>query len=1163
MTEQQKLGQPVATEAHFPLSREIPLTQGWKFFLGDYASAKEPWLDDSGWQDVCLPHDFSICQPFSAAWEAESAFLPGGVGWYRRSCHLPAGWAGKRVLLEFGGAYASAWVYVNGQYLGENHYGYGSFALDISGYVQFGGETVIAVRVENPIPTSRWYSGSGLYRRAWLTVTGPVYIDRYGITVTTPEKGRVAVAARLGNAGANPAEITLRHTILDGDTPLAQWESGFTLDGRRQVTASLHLPEPRLWSPDSPAMYTLATELTSAGEVLDRVETPFGFRWFRFTESGFYLNGEPAKLKGMCLHADQGALGAAAYPGAIARQLRLMKDMGANAVRTSHHAPEPAFLDICDRLGLLVVEDSFDCWSKPRNGNLNDFSRYFLQPLGKDNRILDGTPEMTWSEHALRTMIRRDRNHPCLILWSLANEVQEGGTGPSPQFPAIARDLVAWVGQEDPTRPATVSDNTKGRDPVMAQVARIVYQAGGVVGYNYASPQQLDERAYPVLLSSETSSSINSRGVYRVTQGDDGNYHLTAYDTTAVPWGTTAHESLYATMVRDFVAGEFVWTGFDYLGEPTPWNGVSPGPVTSLGAAPNSSYFGVVETTGFPKDTYWFYRSQWNRAANTLHLVTAWDSRNMAPGNPVWIYSNAFQVELLCNGQPVGRALRRDHVTPAGHRYHTYETESLAPCCRTATGEGARGLFAAFSLTYVPGELTALAFGEDGAPLKAQGRHRVVTPGPAAKIRLTCSCQTAWDDQPIYGEITITDCQGNLDTTAAPLLQVGLSGPGELLGLDNGDPATTEKYQQPSVLLGPDRGRIRAWAGKALVIFRAAGPGEIRLTEESPGLETSVETVTAQPPAPSPTFTLVRDVTVLPGQIPALPQKTAEGHRIQWAAMPDTAVPGDYPVAGQVYCPDISPVPVTGRVHVAAPVVALQNVAVAVAPGTLPNLPATVRGLLAGGSHWGEFPVQWEPGSDGRVSGRAMVYFAPMPVTAQIRVTEETSAIEGDVAPAAAQVDRLPGSLTYHWDTAQNLSRVEMPGDGTFAYSLNGTDYLPLPAKRSGGVYAFGQTVNPIALRITGDNLPEGIRIVSVFGAAAAGTAAALQEIRIDGAPLPGFSPACREYHLAAAPERVSATAVDHGAVSVLPPAGGKQVIAVLSEDGKAFARYTLCFDHG
>ena len=306
---------------------------------------------------MCLPHDFSICQPFSAAWEAESAFLPGGVGWYRRSCHLPAGWAGKRVLLEFGGAYASAWVYVNGQYLGENHYGYGSFALDISGYVQFGGEKVIAVRVGNPIPTSRWYSGSGLYRRAWLTVTGPVYIDRYGITVTTPEKGRVAVAARLGNAGANPAEITLRHTILDGDTPLAQWESGFTLDGRRQVTASLHLPEPRLWSPDSPAMYTLATELTSAGEVLDRVETPFGFRWFRFTESGFYLNGEPAKLKGMCLHADQGALGAAAYPGAIARQLRLMEDMGANAVRTSHHAPEPALLDICARHGMLVVSD--------------------------------------------------------------------------------------------------------------------------------------------------------------------------------------------------------------------------------------------------------------------------------------------------------------------------------------------------------------------------------------------------------------------------------------------------------------------------------------------------------------------------------------------------------------------------------------------------------------------------------------------------------------------------------------------------------------------------------------------------------------------------------------------------------------------------------------
>ncbi len=585
-------------------SRETDFNSGWKFYLGNNSSAYTQSFDDSSWEDVTLPHDFSISQSFTTSGEAESGFLPGGTGWYRKSFTLAEAEADSTIVINFDGAYSDAYMYVNGTYVGENHYGYTAFAFDITDYVVCDGvtENVIAVKVVNTLPTSRWYSGSGIYRDVTLIVTESVHVAYNGTYVTTPNissgDGTVYTEVELDNDSDTAVSVTVKNTVYtsDGETASETAEATATIaaGGTATLTASPVVEDPALWSTDDPNLYFVRTEVYVNGTLTDTYDTEFGFRWFSFdSDNGFYLNGVATKLNGVCMHHDQGALGSAAYYDAMYRQLSIMKDMGVNAIRTSHNPADEDFIDICNELGLLVIEEAFDGWNVSKNGNSNDFAKYFSTTISEDNNILNGNSSMTWAEYAIKSMVKRDRNDPCILMWSLGNEIQEGASTSS-SFTTIVSNLITWIQEVDTSHTFTLGDNTRGSNSTLTTVMETIVANGGIAGFNYATSSTLAtlHSTYGAILSTETSSAVNSRGIYTTQASStnaDGLYHLTSYDTSAVSWGMTAHESIWNTMTTDYILGEFVWTGFDYIGEPTPWNGTGTGSVSGSGAIPNSS----------------------------------------------------------------------------------------------------------------------------------------------------------------------------------------------------------------------------------------------------------------------------------------------------------------------------------------------------------------------------------------------------------------------------------------------------------------------------------------------------------------------------------------------------------------------------------------------
>ena len=1083
--------------------RENNFNEGWKFYLGTSSSAQNQNFDDSSWKNVTLPHDFSISQPFTISGEAESGFLPGGTGWYRKTFTMPASAEGKTVLLQFDGVYSDAYVYVNGTFVGENHYGYTPFAFDISDYLKCDGVTdnVIAVKAVNNVPSSRWYSGSGIYRDVTLVVTDPVHVDYQGTYVTTPDistgSGAVQVKTDVVNDGTSSVEVTVTNTVVetnDTASTTVEVKPGQTVT----ATASPVVASPKLWSVETPNLYTVRTELFVGGQVVDTVETTFGFRYFSFDSTGFYLNGENVKLNGVCLHHDQGALGSAAYYDAMYRQLTIMKDMGVNAIRTSHNPADEDFIDICNELGLLVIEEAFDTWNNSKNWNYNDFSAYFNKTIGANNQIVGGSSGETWAEFCIKAMVDRDKNAPSVIAWSLGNEI--GYDSSSPQ---IAQKLINWVKAVDTTRPTTIGcDKIKQNNNNAIQVANVVSNNGGLVGNNYTSSAQYASQhaTYPnwLIYGSETSSAVNSRGIYmsQANNSDaDGEYHLTSYDTSAVSWGMTAHDSLWNTLTKDYVAGEFVWTGFDYIGEPTPWNGTGSGTVTNSGAIPNSSYFGIVETTGFPKDTYYLYRSQWNKDSTTLHLVTAWDEGNRMTTydgkTPVWIYSNAPVVKLYRNGTLIGTATRVDHTTAAGHTYYTYTTISEAPSiCTTSTGSGADGLYAVFNVAYESGTISAKAYDSDGNEItKTVGSASVSTPGTVSKLQVSVDKTEIDADGSSLAYITVdvTDANGNLDTTATNNIQFNLSGGGVILGVDNGDQATTYKYQQSSVLTSETTANIDAYAGKALVIVRSTkDAGSFTVNVTSGSLTGGSVTVTTKQVGDETqtgltSYTLVRDYSVMAGNQPEL-ETSATGTlannqpvsgTITWDSIGESyKTPGDYTVSGTLTFAGYGEFAVTCRVHVIANVVAMRNISTAAMENTLPTLPTTVRGVLANGTLSGEFQVAWKSvsidqfqtvGNIVTVNGTATVLGNyTLPVTATVRVAEAVNTESTNVAPQCSSLtenvtetsDNLQSivngitayqedtnqrwtnynnrtnsntaSITFRWDTAQLISSVNL-----------------------------------------------------------------------------------------------------------------------------------------
>ena len=1033
------------------VSRETNFNEGWKFYLGTSSTAQNVNFDDSGWKSVTLPHDFSISQSYTTSGEAESGFLPGGTGWYRKTFTLPESSAGKTLLLNFDGVYSDAYVYVNGILVGEHHYGYTNFAFDITDSVTCDGttENVVAVKVVNTVPSSRWYSGSGIYRDVTLITTDPVHVDLNGTYVTTPNissgNGTVNVAVDVVNDGDSSASVTVTNTVVQtGDTASIT----VTVGAGATVTATANpvVSSPKLWSPDSPNLYTVRTELSVDGQVMDTYDTTFGFRYFSFDSSGFHLNGQNVKLNGVCLHHDQGALGSAAYYDAMYRQLSIMKDMGVNAVRTSHNPADEEFIDICNELGLLVVEEAFDGWSVAKNGNSYDFARYFSTNLSSSNGIYGGSSSMTWSEFAIKSMVKRDRNDPSIILWSLGNEIQEGASAAS-TFPTIAQNLINWVNEVDTTRPTTIGDNTKstGTSSVLGQVLNVIQNNGGVVGFNYSNSAStlysLAQTYGGVAIAMETSSAINSRGIY-TTQASatnaDGKYHLTSYDTSAVSWGITAHDSIYNTYQYDCIAGEFVWTGFDYLGEPTPWNGTGSGSVSGAGAIPNSSYFGIVETTGFEKDTYYLYRSQWNQDETTLHLVTAWDSDNYmttSSKTPVVIYSNAPVVKLYRNGTLIGTATRTENTSSAGHTYYTYSTTSNdSSVCTAVSAYGSASLYATFNVTYASGTISAKAFEDDGTTEIAltgnSGKNSVSTPGTVSKLAVSQNkTEIAADGSSlVYITVDVTDANGVLDTTATNTISFSLTGNGEIVGVDNGDQATTAKYQQSSVLTSATSANIAAYAGKALVIVRSTkDAGSFTVSATSSGVTGGSATVTTTAVDGGATaeglvsYTMVRDYTVKAGMEPefqtiatgTMADGTTVTGTITWVDIPEEtySTAGDYTVNGRLNFVGQEPIAVTAKLHVIANVIALRNISTVTMTNTAPTLPTVVSGVLADGTLSGEFTVTWDAVTESQfasvgdtvtVNGTAVIFGdQTLPVTCSVRVAEAVNTESTNVASAA------------------------------------------------------------------------------------------------------------------------------------------------------------------
>lgn len=1076
-------GDPVTTEvsANTLLSRETDFNEGWKFYLGTSSTAQNPGFDDSGWKSVNLPHDFSISQSYITSGEAESGFLPGGTGWYRKTFTVPASYEGKSFVLNFDGVYSDAYVYVNGTFVGENHYGYTAFAFDITDYITCDGskENVIAVKAVNNIPSSRWYSGSGMYRDVTLIVTDEVHVDLNGTYVTTPDiasgAGTVNVAVDVVNDSEASVEVKVRNTVYTkaGDAASDCKETTVTVAAGATVTATTSpvVSNPALWSVDSPNLYYVHTELVVNDQVTDSYGTTFGFRYFSFdSNTGFYLNGEALKLNGVCMHHDQGALGSAAYYDAMYRQLSIMKDMGVNAIRTSHNPADENFIDICNELGLLVVEEAFDGWSVSKNGNSNDFGKYFNTAISSsNNQILGGDSSMTWAEYAIKSMVSRDRNDPSVILWSLGNEIQEGASADS-SFPTIAQNLIDWVEQVDTTRPTTIGSNQRTTSGTLGSVHSVIANNGGIVGFNYASSSELSSmnNTYGPIIAAETSSAVNSRGIYTSqasASNADGKYHLTSYDTSAVGWGMTAHDSLWNTLTADYVAGEFVWTGFDYLGEPTPWNGTGSGSVSGSGAIPNSSYFGIVDTAGFEKDTYYLYRSQWNQEKNTLHLVTAWDSDNMlttSSKTPVVIYSNAPIVKLYRNGTLIGTATRKVNTTSAGHTYYTYTTTSNnSSVCTAVSSSGSTSLYATFNVTYAAGTISAKAYDANGNEITdVAGNTSVSTPGAVSKLKVEANRDKILADGSslTYISVEVQDANGNLDTTATNTINFSLSGNGEIVGVDNGDQATTAKYQQSSVLTSTTSANIAAYAGKALVIVRSTkDDGSFTVNVTSSGLTGGSVVVTTTAAGDTTldeglvSYTMVRDYTVKAGTKPEL-QTTATGivsdgtevtGNIIWDEISENiyCTAGDYVINGILTFEGEDPIGVIAKLHVIADVIALRNISTVTTPDTVPVLPGTVSGILVDGTLSGEFNVTWDEmtadqfvtvGDIVTINGTGTIMGeTTMPVTASVRVAEAVNTESTNVAPAASSLTQDIASANQSDNLESIRNGTTKPGDNT------------------------------------------------------------------------------------------------------------------------------------
>ena len=1026
-------------------NRTSDFDANWKFMLSDSVQAQDPAFDDSAWQQVDLPHDYSITQKYSQSNEAESAYLPGGTGWYRKSFTIDRDLAGKRIAINFDGVYMNATVWFNGVKLGTHPYGYSPFSFDLTGNAKFGGENTIVVKVENRLPSSRWYSGSGIYRDVTLTVTDGVHVGNNGVAIKTPSLatqngGNVTMnlTTKVANDTEAAANITLKQTVFPkgGKTDAAigtvtTASKSIAAGASADVTSTITAASPKLWSIKNPNLYTVRTEVLNGDTVLDTYDTEYGFRWTGFdATSGFSLNGEKVKLKGVSMHHDQGSLGAVANRRAIERQVEILQKMGVNSIRTTHNPAAKALIDVCNEKGVLVVEEVFDMWNRSKNGNTEDYGKWFGQTIAGDNAVLGGDKDETWAKFDLTSTINRDRNAPSVIMWSLGNEMMEGFSGSVSDFPATSAKLVAWTKAADSTRPMTYGDNKiKANWNESNTMGDNLTANGGVVGTNYSDGANYDKirTTHPswAIYGSETASAINSRGIYNRTTGgaQSSDKQLTSYDNSAVGWGAVASSAWYDVVQRDFVAGTYVWTGFDYLGEPTPWNGTGSGAVGSW-PSPKNSYFGIVDTAGFPKDTYYFYQSQWNDDVHTLHILPAWNENVVAKGSgnkvPVVVYTDAAKVKLYFT--PKGSTEKRligeksftKKTTAAGYTYQVYEGTD-----KDSTAH--KNMYLTWNVPWAEGTISAEAYDENNRLIpegSTEGNASVTTTGKAAKLKADADRKTITADGKdlSYIEVDVTDANGHIVPDAANRVTFDVKGAGKLVGVDNGSSPDHDSYQADN---------RKAFSGKVLAIVQSTKEaGEITVTAKADGLQSStVKIATTAVPGTSTektvrSFYYSRNYYVKTGNKPILPSDvevrysdgTSDRQNVTWDAVSDDQIAkaGSFSVAGTVAGQKISV-----RVTMIDEIGALLNYSASTPVGTPAVLPGSRPAVLPDGTVTSaNFAVHWTKPADTvyntagtvKVPGTATVFGKEFKVTATIRVQRSQVTIGSSVSGNALRL---------------------------------------------------------------------------------------------------------------------------------------------------------------
>ncbi|MCX6227166.1 MAG: DUF4982 domain-containing protein [Bacteroidia bacterium] len=774
----------------------LPLDENWRFArfglqadgtsVTEPAGLESPDLDDAAWRKLDLPHDWAVEGPFRIELKGETGKLPyQGIGWYRKYFSVTTQDAVNRVFIDFDGAMAYAKVWLNGNYLGTWPYGYTSFRMELTPYLKYGAKNVLAVRLDTEKWESRWYPGAGIYRHVWLIKTNPVHVGHWGTYITTPEitdaSALVKIDVTVDNQGNLPVEATIRTTIFELDdknakgAKVASFDDAVIKPGAGSsvtATATATVPNPKRWDIISPNRYVAQTTVRVNGRIVDMYNTPFGIRTIEFTaRNGFLLNGRRVAIQGTCNHHDLGALGAAINTSALRRQLRILKEMGCNSLRTSHNPPAPELIELADQMGFLVWDEAFDCWKKGKREW--DYNKLYDE----------------WHEKDLKAMVHRDRNNPSVFIWSIGNEVGDQ------QNVEMTKHLADIVRAEDPTRPVSNGYN----DPDNSR------EVGSVVG-------------------------IDLMGVNYFFGNDYQNWQISSYDQTKPDWGCSPDDQFRTNAKFSNLLGEYVWTGFDYLGEPTPYNSDETNllnfrndptkkaeletkldELRKTNPPSRSSYFGIVDLAGFPKDRFYLYQSQWRPDLPMAHILPHWNwKEKIGQTIPVHVYTSGDEAELFINGKSQGRKAKRP-------------------------GEDFRLVWD--NVKYELGRVEAIAY-KNG---NKWASDILKTTGDASRITLRSDRKTISSDRPDLAYITVLvqDKEGWVVPGSNPLIKFEIEGPGEIVATDNGDATSFEPFQSHE---------RQAFNGLALVIVKArkGAGGTIIVKATGKGLQTGTISIDLQ-----------------------------------------------------------------------------------------------------------------------------------------------------------------------------------------------------------------------------------------------------------------------------------------------------------------------------